>query len=239
MTAEWTSTPTNKNQEDFKKKYLLAGISPGSTLELTQLQHWFEEEKTQAFPVLWSHCCSSGTRAQPSTGKCGWQPKPPVSAPYGIEAGKTVQGSLQHQETACWSPDGNLLELGPQEIQDPNLYFISRLHSVWTNPRFQGALACQLHESFTVSGKPCVDQIQPTWKLDNFSYNPEQLRWIALSQAYLLLLNYPVTRLRGDGFFYHVNKWSRQHNIPERLGFFIVFKYLFLWWLALLSADCP
>lgn len=36
LTSE--NTPTNKNQKDFKKKYLLAGISPGSTLELTQLQ---------------------------------------------------------------------------------------------------------------------------------------------------------------------------------------------------------
>lgn len=64
-----------------------------------------------------------------------------------------------------------------------------------------GSAVPRLHECITVSGKPCMDQTQSPWKSDNFSYNPEQLHWITLSQAYLLLLNYPVTRLRGDGFF--------------------------------------
>lgn len=132
---------------------------------------------------------------------------------------------------ACWSPNGILLELGLElrKLQPLICTFSAACTGCeWIPWPGSAVLSCQLHESVAVSGKPCVDQTQHTWKADNFSYNPEQLHWITLSQAYLLLLNYPVTRLGGNGFFYRVNKWSRQHYVSKWPGCFIVFKYHFL-----------
>lgn len=126
--------PRNKNQKDFKKKYLLAGINPGYILMLTQTQQQFEEEKTQLFPGLWSHCCSSVIRAQPSMGKWGQQPRAPVSSCYGIEARKVLHMGAAGSSLleSSWHLAGAWCRA--EETKDPTLHLISCLHPMWMSP---------------------------------------------------------------------------------------------------------
>lgn len=98
------STPRNKNQKAFKKKFLLARESLGAILEFTQLQHRFGEQKAQALPMLWSHCCSPGTRAQ--HGQVGVADEPSVCW---LQLGGQHDFVLRF--AACQSPDGNPLKL--------------------------------------------------------------------------------------------------------------------------------
>lgn len=203
---------------------------------LAQTQQWFKEEKTQLFPDLWSHCCSSGIRAQPSICKWGQQPRAPVSSCYGIEARKT----LEQHEAACWSPNGILLELGP-EFRKPKTLRCTLPAACSPCER----APCPGSAVLPAAGKPhCV------WGAMRGSDTAHSKARELFLQPWAITLNYFISsisaapKLPGEEawrrrIFYRVNKWGRQDYVSERPGCCIVFKHHFLRWLAELSADFP